>query len=57
MPQGLKNFNKSARDLLQCIQGVDGNNYPEVLASCWPLVNFEKLFHVPVAYLNILFTV
>ncbi|XP_009786700.1 phosphatidylinositol/phosphatidylcholine transfer protein SFH12-like isoform X2 [Nicotiana tabacum] len=32
---GLKNFNKSARDLLQCIQGVDGNNYPESLCRMY----------------------
>ncbi|XP_009595106.1 phosphatidylinositol/phosphatidylcholine transfer protein SFH12-like isoform X2 [Nicotiana tabacum] len=32
---GLKNFNKSARDLLQCIQGIDGNNYPESLCRMY----------------------
>ncbi|XP_015057843.1 phosphatidylinositol/phosphatidylcholine transfer protein SFH12-like isoform X1 [Solanum pennellii] len=32
---GLKNFNKSARELLQCLQGVDGNNYPESLCRMY----------------------
>lgn len=31
--QGLKSFNKAARDLLQRIQSIDGNNYPEVITS------------------------
>lgn len=31
--QGLKNMNKTARDLLISIQKVDGDNYPEVISD------------------------
>ncbi|KAK1358592.1 phosphatidylinositol/phosphatidylcholine transfer protein SFH12-like [Heracleum sosnowskyi] len=32
---GLKSFGKAARDLLQSIQSIDGNNYPETLCRMY----------------------
>ncbi|XP_071698494.1 phosphatidylinositol/phosphatidylcholine transfer protein SFH3-like [Rutidosis leptorrhynchoides] len=32
---GLKNMNKAARDLIQCLQNIDGNNYPETLCRMY----------------------
>lgn len=41
--QGLKNFNKAARDLVQRLQKIDGDNYPEVRFTFFFLLICEKL--------------
>jgi hypothetical protein len=43
MMQGLKNFGKSARDLLMGIHKIDNANYPEVLHLSLAAISLQLL--------------
>ncbi|PHT31331.1 Phosphatidylinositol/phosphatidylcholine transfer protein SFH10 [Capsicum baccatum] len=42
---GLKNFNRSARDIIQCLQAIDDNNYPASLCRMY-IINVGSGFNL-----------